>query len=155
MERLPTPVVTYKDNIQLQNKVNELLRQQSAGYLEKFVSGEADMAFNVLRADKDLLSIQLISGKSSFAHHHVNIDPQTGEVIKLSDILQADNPDLLPLLNLLNTNKNVEFTEGLPSEWYLADKKLCLIVNVCGQEEVSCYAIGNLHKYLKDKKWLN
>lgn len=149
------PVVTYKDNIQLQNKVNELLKQQSAGYLEKFVSGEADMAFNVLRADKDLLSIQLISGKSSFVHHHVNIDPQTGEVIKLNDILQADNPDLLPLLNLLNTNKNVEFTEGLPSEWYLADKKLCLIVNVCGQEEVSCYAIGNLHKYLKDKKWLN
>lgn len=149
------PVVAYKDDVQLQNKVNKLLRQQDAVYLEKFVSGEADMAFNVLRADKDLLSIQFISGKNSFVHHHVNIDPQTGETIKLADILHMDDPDLLPLLNLLNTNKNIEFTEGLPSEWYLADKKLCLIVNVCGQEEVSCYAIGNLHKFIKNKKWLD
>ncbi len=149
------PLVAYKENVLLQNKVNDILRQENETYLEKFVSGEADTAFNVLRADKDLLSIQLISGKNNFVHHQVNLDPQTGSVIRLEDILRTEDPDLLPLLNLLNTNDKIEFTEELPAEWYLADKKLCLIVNICGQDEVSCYAIGNLHKFLRDKKWLS
>ncbi len=149
------PVVAYKDDVLLQNKVNKVLQEENEDYLQKFISGEADSAFNVLRADKDLLSIQLISGKKSFVHHHVNLDPQTGNFIRLEDILRTDDSDLLPLLNLLNTNDKIEFTEGLPTEWYLADRRLCLVVNVCGQDEVSCYAIGNLHKFLRDKKWLD
>lgn len=149
------PVVLCKNNRNVQDKINTLLAAEYENYLNLFYAGEADMAFNVLRADDNLLTVQLISGKNKFVHHHVNIDPQTGERIKLDDILNTEDKDLLPLLNLLNTNENIEFTEGLPAEWYLTDGKLYLILNICGQEEVAGYAVGNLHKFVKDKKWLS
>lgn len=148
------PVVAYTNNLQLQDKVKLVLQQEMQPYMDAFLSGEADVAFNVLRADKDLLTLQIISGKGKFLHHHIHINPQTGELVKLADIFQVEDKDFRPLLNLLNTNKQIEFTEGLPSEWYMADGKLYLIVNVCGQEEAAVYAMGNLHKYVKDKKWL-
>lgn len=149
------PVILCKNNRNVQDKINALLAAEYEDYLNLFYIGEADMAFNVLRADDNLLTVQLISGKNKFVHHHVNIDPQTGEIIRLSDVLNTADQDLLPLLNLLNTNENIEFTEGLPAEWYLTDGKLYLILNICGQEEVAGYAIGNLHKFVKDKKWLS
>lgn len=149
------PLIAVHDNAQLQNTINELLRQESAAYLQKFISGKADMAFNVVRADDMLLGIQLISGKNKFVHHHINIDPESGRLLKIGDLLNLQDPDLLPLLNLLNTNKNIVFQDKVPDEWYLADQKLCLVMNTDGNEEVACYAIGNLHKFLKDKKWLS
>lgn len=149
------PVVLCKNNRDVQEKINMLLSAEYEKYLNLFYAGEADMAFNVLRADDRLLTVQLISGKSKFVHHHVNIDPHTGELIRLSDILNTEDKDLLPLLDLLNTNKNIEFKEGLPSEWYLSDGKLYLVLDVCGEEEVAGYALGNLHKFVKNKKWLS
>ncbi len=149
------PIVICRDNLQLQEKINTVLQQETQKYLDNFFAGQADLAFNVLRADDRLLTIQLISGKNKFIHHHINIDPVSGELISIHDILNAGDRDLLPLLDLLNTNENIEFTEGLPEEWYLIDGKLYLIVNVCGEEQAAGYAIGNLHKYIKDKKWLN
>lgn len=148
------PVVSYTSNLKLQKKVNLLLEQELRPYTEGFIAGENDVAFNVLRADKDLLSLQIISGKGKFFHHHIHIDPQTGEKVKLADIFNVEDKDFLPLLNLLNTNKQIEFTEGLPAEWYLTDGRLYLVVNICGQEEAAVYVMGNLHKYVKDKKWL-
>lgn len=149
------PIVICRDDLQLQEKINTVLQQETKKYLDNFFAGQADLAFNVLRADDKLLTIQLISGKNKFIHHHINIDPVSGESISIYDILNAGDKDLLPLLDLLNTNENIEFTEGLPEEWYLIDGKLYLIVNVCGEEQAAGYAIGNLHKYIKDKKWLN
>lgn len=130
-----------------QNKINELLTKESADYLEQVFRGKADMAFKVMRADAQILSLQLISGKSSFVHHQVNIDPQTGEQLQLSDILDSNAKDLLPLLNLLNTNEKVYY-EALPDEWYIEDDKLYLLRNIDGVDQVSGYALGNLHKFL-------
>lgn len=144
------PVFAGKD-VELQNKINELLADESKNYLQAFYQGKADMAFKVLRADDKLLSLQLISGKTSFVHHHVNINMQTGNKIRLDEVLNAKDKDLLPLLNVLNTNKAVKYTQ-LPEEWYVEDDNLFLMQNVAGQDEVSGFALGNLHKFMLDKK---
>lgn len=144
------PVFAGKD-VKLQNKINKLLADESKNYLQAFYQGKADMAFKVLRADDKLLSLQLISGKTSFVHHHVNINMQTGNKIRLDEVLNAKDKDLLPLLNVLNTNKAVKYTQ-LPEEWYVEDDNLFLMQNVAGQDEVSGFALGNLHKFMLDKK---
>lgn len=144
------PVFAGKD-VELQNKVNKLLADESKNYLQAFYQGKADMAFKVLRADDKLLSLQLISGKTSFVHHHVNINMQTGKEIRLDEVLNAKDKDLLPLLNVLNTNKAVKYTQ-LPEEWYVEEDNLFLMQNVAGQDEVSGFALGNLHKFMLDKK---
>ena len=99
--------------------------------------------------------MQLISGKSSFVHHNVHIDLETGELIKIEDILDTKQKDLFKLLNLLNNNKNLDFSEGLPKEWYIKEDKIFFLENVCGKEEVSGFALGNLHKFIKVQKWIS
>lgn len=144
------PVFAAK-NVELQNKINTLLVDESKNYLQAFYQGKADMAFKVLRADDKLLSLQLISGKTSFVHHHVNIDMQTGAKLRLDEVLNSRDKDLLSLLNVLNTNKTVHYTQ-LPEEWYVEGDNLFLMQNVAGQDEVSGFALGNLHKFIRDKK---
>lgn len=148
------PVFLNNDKLELQKQFNETLQQECKPYLQKFYDGEADMAFNVVAADNDLLSIRLISGKNSFRHHHINIDPATGKLLRIEDILDVKNPDLVPLLELLSSNRSMMF-EGVPREWYIEGENLFFVQNICGQEEVSGYNLGNLHKYLLDKKWLS
>lgn len=72
------PVFAGKD-VELQNKMNKLLQDECKDYLEHFYKGEADMAFKVMRADEQILSLQLISGKNSFIHHQLNVNPKTAE----------------------------------------------------------------------------
>lgn len=148
------PVFANNSNLELQKQFNETLQQACKPYLQSFYNGEADMAFKVVTADDDLLSIRLISGKNSFKHHHVNIDPATGKLLKIEDILDIKNPDLVPLLELLSSNKNVMF-ECVPKEWYIEGENIFFVQNICGKEEATGYNIGNLHKYLLDKKWLS
>ena len=144
------PVFASK-NVELQNKINKLLADESKNYLQAFYQGKADMAFKVLRADDKLLSLQLISGKTSFVHHHVNINMQTGTKLQLDKVLNSRDKDLLSLLNVLNTNKAVHYTQ-LPEEWYVENDNLFLMQQVAGQDEVSGFALGNLHKFIVDKK---
>lgn len=147
------PLFACRD-VKLQNKVNEVLSQECEAYLQQFYQGKADMPFKVMRADAAVLSVQLISGKTKFSHHHVNINPKTGEKLALSDILDVSNKDLPLLLNVLNTNKNVVYTDKLPDEWYIEGKNLFLMQTVDDTEQVSGFALGNLHKYLLHKQLL-
>lgn len=148
------PVFLNNSNLELQKEFNKTLKQECKAYLDKFYAGEADMAFNVIAADSELVSIRLISGKDRFVHHHVNINPATGKILKIDEILDTKNTDLVPLLELLSSNKNVMF-EGVPHEWYIEGENLFFVQNICGKEEATGYNIGNLHKYLLDKKWLS
>ncbi len=147
------PVFASRD-VKLQNKINELLNKESSEYLKAFYQGSADMAFNVMRADSVLLSLQLISGKDRFIHHHVNIDPKTGELMRIDELLNTKDKDLLPLLNVLNTNKNVVYKDKLPDEWYMEGDNLFLLQRIDGVDQVSGFAIGNLHKFLLKKNFL-
>lgn len=141
-------------DVELQNKINRLLQSECAEYLDSFYQGKADMAFKVITANEHIISLQLISGKSKFKHHHVNINPSTGELIKLNQILNYKDPDLMPLLRLLCTNKNMMLEYQPPAEWYIGGKNLFLMQNICGQDEVAGFALGNLHKFVLDKRWL-
>ncbi len=148
------PLIAYYSDAELQNRLNEILRQECDAYLQEFYRGEADMAFNVLVANKSMLSVQFISGKDTFIHHNVHIDPTTGRKIKLSDLLDTKQPDLIKLLNLLNANKNVQINTPLPDEWCIDDDKLLLFQTVNGKEEISGFALGNLHKFIKSRKFI-
>ncbi len=148
------PLIACYNDTELQNKLNEILLQEYDAYLHDFYHGEADMAFNVLVANKSMLSIQFISGKDTFIHHNIHIDPATGRKIKLSDLLDTKQPDLIKLLNLLNANKNVQITIPLPDEWCIDDDKLLLFQTVNGKEEISGFALGTLHKFLKSRKFM-
>ena len=106
-------------DVELQNKINRLLQSECAEYLDSFYQGKADMAFKVITANEHIISLQLISGKSKFKHHHVNINPSTGELIKLNQILNYKDPDLMPLLRLLCTNKNMMLEYQPTAEWYI------------------------------------
>ena len=141
-------------DMELQNKINRLLQSECAEYLDRFYQGKADMAFKVITANEHIISLQLISGKSKFKHHHVNINPSTGELIKLNQILNYKDPDLMPLVRLLCTNKNMMLEYQPPAEWYIEGKNLFLMQNICGQDEVAGFALGNLHKFVLDKRWL-
>lgn len=145
--------VFVSHKVELQNEVNKTLEAECQEYLSSFYQGKADMAFKIIQANEKLLSIQLISGKTSFIHHYVNIDPQTGKRLRLEQILNTQDPDLLPLLRLLNNNKNI-MIEQLPAEWYIEGKNLFLQQRICGKDELAGFALGNLHKFIKDKAWL-
>lgn len=145
--------VFVSHQVELQNKVNKTLEAECQEYLSSFYQGKADMAFKIIQANEKLLSIQLISGKTRFIHHYVNIDPQTGKRLRLEQILNTQDPDLLPLLRLLNNNKNI-MIERLPAEWYIEGKNLFLQQRICGKDELAGFALGNLHKFIKDKAWL-
>ena len=147
------PIFAAQD-LQLQNKLNRFLAEESKEYLAAFYEGTADMAFKVITADEKLVSIQLISGKTNFLHHHINFNPQTGEKISLEQILNTKDPDLMPLLRLLNNNHNIILEQKLPAEWYIEGNNLFLMQRICGKDEVAGFALGNLHKFLLDKKWL-
>ena len=148
------PVFAGKD-VELQNKMNKLLQDECKDYLEHFYKGEADMAFKVMRADEQILSLQLISGKNSFIHHQLNVNPKTAEKIRLDEVLNVKDKDLLPLLNLLNTNKKVVYKDRLPDEWYIEGDNLFLMQRIDGVDQVSGFAMGNLHKFLLKKELLN
>ena len=148
------PVFAGKD-VELQNKMNKLLQDECKDYLEHFYKGEADMAFKVMRADEQILSLQLISGKNSFIHHQLNVNPKTAEKISLDEVLNVKDKDLLPLINLLNTNKKVVYKDRLPDEWYIEGDNLFLMQRIDGVDQVSGFAMGNLHKFLLKKELLN
>lgn len=155
---MPGGEATYplfvSQDVKLQNKLNKLLAEENKEYLAAFYKGTADMAFKVITADEKLVTIQLISGKTNFIHHYINFNPQTGEKISLEQILNTKDSDLMPLLRLLNNNQNVVLEHRLPAEWYIEGNNLFLMQRICGKDELTGFALGNLHKFLLDKKWL-
>ena len=147
------PIFSSSD-IKLTNKVNKLLHKECAKTFPDFFNGTADMAFKVVRNDDLLLTVQLIHGKSRFIHHNVNIDPKTGKQLYLKDILDVKNKELPALLKVLCTNNKMDFSQGIPDEWYIEGNNLFLVQNIDDKEEVAGFALGNLHKYILDNKWL-
>lgn len=147
------PIFSSSD-INLTNKVNKLLHKECAKTFPDFYNGTADMAFKVVCNDDLLLTVQLIHGKSRFIHHNVNIDPKTGKQLYLKDILDVKNKELPALLKVLCTNNKMDFSQGIPDEWYIEGNNLFLVQNIDDKEEVAGFALGNLHKYILDNKWL-
>ncbi len=149
------PLIICPGKWELQEKINKLVQTKTKDILQDFYEGKADTAFNVVLATDKMLSLQLISGKDSFIHRHVHLDMQEGKEIQLGDIFDVENPDFIALLNLLNGNKRVHFTKKVPEEWYIQEDKIFLLQILDGREEVSGFALGNLHKFLLPQPWFH
>ena len=147
------PQAAVPGDAELQNAFNATLAAACAPYLEAFAAGREDTAFQVLTAADKLLSLEIIHGKDSFKHHYINIDPQTGRLLRLRDVLELRQPGLKKLLAALNTNKKLDLSQEIPEDWYLLEgDKLYVMREVDGREENAGFALGNLHKYLRP--WL-
>ncbi len=148
------PVYVGKD-IDLKKSINEELQKGGKEYLDKFYDHNTDVAFSVMRADDKVLSVQYISStEKGFIHHNVNIDMKSGKTLALDDVLDTKNPDLLAVLRVLKTNDKVNFDNGLPKEWYFEGNNLYFVQNVEDKDETAGFAMGNLHKFVRDTKWL-
>lgn len=148
------PVFAANNDAVLQNKVNGLLKKEAEPFFREFLSYNADMAFRVNRADENILSLQLISAARDFERHYINISMENGFKLSVGDVFDLRNPDLIPLLNLLGSNKKVQFKGDLPDTWFLEDDKIFFVQFVEGREETTGYTISNLFKYIKMKKLL-
>ena len=148
------PQIMLNEDAELQNKLNKLLLDEADAYISAYLHGMADMAFNVIRADQKLLTVQLISGKDHFVHHNINILPGTDKKLKLNDILNTKDKNLVELINVLNTNAKVTWDAKLTDEWYIRNDTLYLMKNVAGTDEVTGIELNNLHKYIVDADFL-
>lgn len=148
------PQIMLNNNLEAEQKLNKLLWEEAEPFVRGYLQGKVDLAYNVIRADKKLLTIQLISGKDIFAHHNINILPGEYRRVELSDFLDVKSKGLLELLQVLNNNQNITWDKKLTKEWYMRNDNLYLMKNVKGTDEVSGYDMNNLKKYIKDPHFL-
>lgn len=148
------PQVMLNNNVEAEEALNKLLWEEAENYIRLYLRGQADLAYNVIRKDSKLLSIQLISGKDTFVHHNINIIPGEKKKTELKDILDVKSKDLVELLNVLNNNSKITWDMKLTDEWYMREDNLYLMKNVNGIDEVSGYDINNLTRYIKHKNFL-
>ena len=155
----PTGEATYpqfmlNEQVELEAAWNVTLMQEAESYIESFLQGKADLAFNVLRADKKLLTVQLISGKDSFLRHSINFIPGEKQKYELKDLLNVKAKGLVQLLNELNNNRKLSWDADLTEEWYLRGNDLVLMKNISGSAEAAFFALKSLKPYIKDKRFV-
>lgn len=155
----PTGEATYpqfmlNEQVELEGAWNATLLQEAESYIESFLQGKADLAFNVLRADKKLLTVQLISGKESFVRHTISFIPGEKKKYELKDLLNLKGKGLVKLLNELNNNKKLSLDAKLTDEWYLRGNDLVLMKNIAGSAEAASFALKSLKPYIKDKRFM-
>lgn len=142
------PILLRKDNVDLHLKINDLIFAHCLPHMQGFINNTEDFAFKVKRLDEKLLSLQLVYGKDNIAYQCLTIDMQTGRKLELGDILDVKNKDLLPLLQLLRSNKNSDFTKELPKLWYIENDELYMLQQVNGQYIGSVFDLEVLKKYV-------
>lgn len=155
----PTGEATYpqfmlNEQVELEGAWNATLLQEAESYIESFLQGKADLAFNVLRADKKLLTVQLISGKESFVRHTISFIPGEKQKYELKDLLNLKGKGLVKLLNELNNNTKLSWDASLTDEWYLRGNDLVLMKNISGSAEAASFALKSLKPYIKDKRFM-
>lgn len=147
------PQVMINGDIDRQKALNDLFKEEAESYIKNFLQGKTDLAFNVLRADDKLLTVQYISGKDKFTRHNINILAGDKKKLSLGDILDVKDKNLVPLLNVLNPNSKLSFDQKLTDEWYIRDEKLFLSKVVEDLDEVAVFKLEDLHKYIKHPKF--
>lgn len=155
---LPFGEGTYPEfatkGVEKENKVNKLLKKELDNYISKVFDGSEDLAFNMLRADEKLWTIQIINGKKDFGHHHVNINPNSCELVKLSSILDVKNKKLLQCMKDICKDSKAKFQGTIPDEWYIIGNDLYLRQKDAeGKEEALVFSLESLNEFILDKKW--
>lgn len=148
------PQLILENNIEMTETLNKLLRKECEGYIQDYLKGKTDVAFNVSCADEKIFSLQIITGKNTFTRHNINILRGQKQKAELKDVLDIKAKGLVELLNTLNTNDKVSWDKNLTDEWYVRNGNIYLMKRIAGVDEVSGFALKNLQNYLKDKRFM-
>ena len=151
------PVVAVEEKPELQNKINEKLN----AWYDK-APEEDERAFQVKFAGPKLLSLELgrRNKKGEVIRDLYNFDMRSGELIKLEDMFNTNNPDFVKVINLTGKPKNC-FLAVKPAYWHFTGKHFVLQDRLLGEgfqdEEAIQMALvekNDLLPFIKDKKIL-
>lgn len=123
------PLLAVEENVSLQNAVNEELTKVWQPYTRALYSNICELDYTVPFTGQHLMSVIFFGVMGAgdaeiFERLPLNFDMATGKVLEITDVLDAGNPDLLPVLALLGAEDKVDFSQGLPNSWYYNGKNM-------------------------------
>lgn len=117
------PVFTVAEAPEVQNKVNGDFAVVAAPYLQKLANGGCELDYTLTFVGERFISMVFFGvidedGQELFAKIAFNMNAKTGKRLDIGEVLNLQDPDLLPVLRLLTKKDKVDFTKGVPVSWY-------------------------------------
>ena len=146
---------------ELQNTINGELEKVWQPYAAALGKKSCELDYTVPFAGSDMMSLMFfgVMGEGSeeiFERLPLNISLSDGKVLDISDVLDVENPDLLPVLALLGAEDKVDFTKEVPNSWYYNGKNLVFCQKMkdgTGWNEAAIPA-SELEKFMLNKNLL-
>lgn len=146
------PIAVCPNRPEIHKQYNESIGKENKKFLDMFFSGQADLAFYVRAANDRIFTLEYIYGLDKVRHHYLNLEPTTGKVMELKDILNVKDPDLLVFLNEQASRQEINLKE-LPTEWYVQSDRFYLQQEIDGVEYLSSYALEDLSEFILNEKF--
>lgn len=123
------PLMAVDGQPRLQNTINDELQKVWQPYADALGTTSCELDYTVPFAGPEMMSLVFFGvmgeGESEiFERLPLNIEMETGRVLEIGDVLDTENPDLLPVLAILGAGNNVDFGTEVPSSWYYNGKNL-------------------------------
>ncbi len=120
---LTYPVFVAAGANEAQNKVNRDFAIIAAPYLAKLSVGDCELDYTVTFVSTKYISMVFFGvmnefDKEIFTKLPLNIDTTTGKRLEIGNVLNLQDRDLLPVLQLLARQDKLDFSEGVPENWY-------------------------------------
>lgn len=155
------PLMAVEGKQELQNTINGELEKVWQPYAAALGKKSCELDYTVPFAGSDMMSLMFfgVMGEGSeeiFERLPLNISLSDGKVLDISDVLDVENPDLLPVLALLGAEDKVDFTKEVPNSWYYNGKNLVFCQKMkdgTGWNEAAIPA-SELEKFMLNKNLL-
>ena len=155
------PLMAVEGKQELQNTINGELEKVWQPYAAALGKKSCELDYTVPFAGSDMMSLMFfgVMGEGSeeiFERLPLNISLSDGKVLDVSDVLDVENPDLLPVLALLGAEDKVDFTKEVPNSWYYNGKNLVFCQKMkdgTGWNEAAIPA-SELEKFMLNKNLL-
>lgn len=123
------PLMAAEGKPELQNTVNGELRKVWQPYARALGKTACELDYTVPFAGQHMMSLVFFGvmgegDEEMFERLPLNIAIATGKILEISDVLNTNDPDLLPVLALLGAKDKVDFSKEVPSSWYYNGKNL-------------------------------
>lgn len=123
------PLMAVEGKPELQNAINGELQKVWQPYADALGNTSCELDYTAPFAGQEMISLVFfgVMGEGEeemFERLPLNIELDTGKVLEISDVLDTENPDLLPVLALLGAEDKVDFTKEVPPSWYYNGKNL-------------------------------
>lgn len=117
------PMFSTLQDADMQNKINRDFSILAAPYLRQLSTGSCELDYTLTFVGDKFISLVFFgvmdeAGKEIFAKIPLNIDVKTGEQLVIGDVLNLQDADLLPVLKVLTKKDQVNFSNGVPANWY-------------------------------------